>query len=180
MFAQARQIHHERVFKLAIHLFLHGVEVFIGTAFAELPTQQLFPVRAADDFIHPFAADQRTWTGGRLTFTCFSGMQVLVVIGKGLVIIINARHHGIGEDFSQHGAAAPQTWRQLAVDFAYPTAFPFLLVFPGLGITYAGFGLDIVKPGIFHTFTPGPDVFTGHRTGVAANTFIQIQNHSDL
>ncbi len=43
-----------------------------------------------------------------------------------------------------------------------------------------GNGFNVVKPRILHAFTPGPDVFTGHRTGMTADTFIEVKHHADL
>ncbi|MBZ3661133.1 hypothetical protein JT306_06365 [Salmonella enterica subsp. enterica serovar Kentucky] len=44
MFAQARQVHHEGVFELTVHLFLYVVEVAVAGAFFKFAAEQLFPV----------------------------------------------------------------------------------------------------------------------------------------
>src|SRR5690606_35577033 len=59
-------------------------------------------------------------------------------------------------------------------------AVPLLLVFPFLRETDAGLGLDIVEPGICHTFAVGPDVLARHGAGVAADALVEIEHHSNL
>lgn len=58
VFAQARQVHHEGVFKLPVHLLLHGLEVAVAGSFFKFAAQQFFPVWAPDHFVHPFAVNQ--------------------------------------------------------------------------------------------------------------------------
>ena len=54
------------------------------------------------------------------------------------------------------------------------------MVFPVIGVTYSGFGLYIVEPGVLHSLARRPNVFAGNRTGVTTDTFIEVQNHADL
>ena len=100
MLAQARQIHHKGVFELAVHRLLHVLEVLVFGAFLELAAQNLFPVRAAGDFIHPLAGDQRARTGDRLMFALRRVVQVLVVVVKRLVVIVDARQMRVSKDFT--------------------------------------------------------------------------------
>ncbi len=58
VFAQARQVHHEGVFKLPVHLLLHGLEVAVAGTFFKLAAQQFFPVWAPDQLVDPFAVNQ--------------------------------------------------------------------------------------------------------------------------
>ena len=180
MLAQARQIHHEGVFELAVHRLLHVVEVLIFGAFFKLAAEDLFPVRTAGDLVHPLAGDQRARTGDRLMFALRRVMQILVVIIKRLVVIIDARQMRVGEDFSQQHRAIAHARLQFTVDFADPAALPFFLVFPVVRETDARLTFHVVEPGVFHPFPAGPDVFTGHRAGVAADALIEIQHHADL
>src|SRR5690606_10305382 len=69
---------------------------------------------------------------------------------------------------------------QFAVGIALPAAFPFFLVFPLFRETNTGLGFHVVKPGVFHPFTGGPDVFAGDGASVATDTLIQIQHHANL
>lgn len=180
MFTQARQVHHEGVFKLAVHLLLDLVEVAVAGAFFELAAKQFFPVRAANNFVHPFAANQRARAGRREVIALWSTVQIPVIKREGFVVIINAGQGRVGKDFRQHAHAPAETRRQLAGDPAYPAALPLLLIFPVFRVANPRFGFNVVEPRIFHTFTPGPDVFTGDRAGVTANAFVEIQHHSNL
>src|SRR5471030_3420209 len=180
VFAQTWQIGHEGVFEFAVHLFLHIGKVLVSGTFAELRTQIVFPVRAADDFVHTFAGQQRAWTGYGLMFALFRGVQMLVVKIKRLVVIVDFRHMRVGEDFMQQVGFVAHARLQFAVDFADPTTLPFFLIFPVVRIAQTRLGFHVVKPRVLHPFATGPDVFTGYGTGVAANAFVEIQHHADL
>ena len=69
-------------------------------------------------------------TGDRLMFALRRVMQILVVIIKRLVVIIDARQMRVGEDFTQQHRAIAHARLQFTVDFADPAALPFFLVFP--------------------------------------------------
>ena len=180
MFAQARQVHHEGVFKLPVHLLLHGLEVAVAGTFFKLAAQQFFPVWPPDHFVHPLTVNQRTRASSRDMFAFRCAMQMFVVEGERFVVIINLRHHRVGEDFGYYAHLAAQTRAYLAIHIADPAALPLFLIFPVFRITNARFGFDVVKPCVLHAFASGPDVFTGHRTGMAADTFIEIKHHADL
>ena len=180
MFAQAREIHHEGVFKLAVHLLLHPVEVTVPGALFKLAAEQLFPVWPPCDLVHALAVNQRARAGGRQVVTLRGAVQILVVEGEGFVIVVNLRHLRVGEDFRQHPQLAAETRGQLAGNTADPAALPGFLILPVFRIADAGLGFDVVKPGVLHAFAPGPDVFAGHRAGVTADAFIKIEDHANL
>src|SRR5699024_2538353 len=58
MLAQARQIHHERVFELAVNVLLDVFEVVVLAALVEFATENLLPVRPPGDLVHGLAGDQ--------------------------------------------------------------------------------------------------------------------------
>ncbi|CNT73602.1 Uncharacterised protein [Salmonella enterica subsp. enterica serovar Bovismorbificans] len=89
--AQARQVHHEGVFELAVHRLLHVFEVLVFGAFFEFATQNLFPVWPAGNFVHPLAGNQRARTRDRLMFAFRRGVQILIVEIKRLVVVIHTR-----------------------------------------------------------------------------------------
>ena len=53
--AQPRQVHHEGVFELAVDLLLHALEIAVLRALGELAAEDLLPVRAPFDLLHPLA-----------------------------------------------------------------------------------------------------------------------------
>src|SRR5699024_7747474 len=57
--AQARQIHQERVFELAVDFLLHALEVVVLGAMLELGAENLFPVRSPLDLFHALAGNHR-------------------------------------------------------------------------------------------------------------------------
>ena len=107
-------------------------------------------------------------------------MQVLIIKGEGFIVIVNLRQNRVSENFRQNAHFAAETRGQFAVYPADPAALPLILVFPVFWIANARLGFDVVEPRIFHAFTPGPDVLTGDRAGVAANAFIEVQHHANL
>src|SRR5215472_2279549 len=105
---------------------------------------------------------------------------MLVVVSERFVVIVDFRQVRVGEDLRQDRESAALLRRDLAVLLALPTAVPASLVLPVFGIADAGFGLHIVEPRVFHALTRGPHVLAGDRTGMAADTLIQVQHHRDL
>ncbi|WP_419721859.1 hypothetical protein [Salmonella enterica] len=105
---------------------------------------------------------------------------MLIIEGKGFIVIIDLRNHRVGENFANYPHFAAQTGPYLAINITNPTALPLLLVFPIFGIANTRFSFDVIEPCVFHPFTSGPDVFTGDGAGVTANTFIEIQYHPNL
>src|SRR5690554_288254 len=178
--AQARQIHHEGVFILPINIGLHSVKVLVLAPLFKLGTEDLFPVGTPFDFLHALAGNHRARTGHRLVWYLGRGMQMLIIKIKRLVVVVDLRQVRVGKDVGQHAELAANARVNAAVSLAHPATFPLFLVFPLFRVADARLGFDVVKPGVFHAFTAGPDVFTGHRTGVTTDAFVQIQNHGNL
>src|SRR5690554_1972339 len=178
--AQARQVHHEGVFELAVDVCLHLIKVLVFAAFGKLGAQNFFPVRAPFDFLHALARDQRPGPGDRLVLHITGGVQVLVVVVKRFVVVINFRQVRVGEDVRQYPELATDAGADLAGAVAHPAALPFVLVLPLFRVANTGLGFDVVEPGVFHAFTACPYVFAGDGTGVATNALVQVQHHADL
>ncbi len=180
MLAEARQIHHEGVFELAVDFLFHALEIVVLRPFGEFATENFFPVRTPFDLLHAFAGNQRTWTGGRHgpAFACRLQMPIIVV--ERLIIVVDFRQIWIGKDFSKNAPFRTHLGFDLAVLLADPAAIPLLLVFPLFRETNTGLGFNIVEPGIFNAFAAGPDVFARHRAGVAADALVEIEHHANL
>src|SRR3546814_13114033 len=97
-------------------------------------------------------------------------MKPFVLKRVRLVKIVDLGQVRIGKDLRKNAPLCALPWNDLAVLASDPTALPAVRVLPVFGITYAGLGLDVVEPDIFHAFTVGPDVLAGNRAGVAPNT----------
>ena len=98
MLAQARQIHHEGVFKLAVNRLFHRLEIHIlGTRF-KFGTEDFLPIWPAFDFLHALAGNHRTrpCRGRGFGFRGVLQMGIIEIIR--FIIIVNLRHIGIGED----------------------------------------------------------------------------------
>ena len=178
--AQAWQIHHEGLFEGAVDLLLHLVEVVVTRPLGELAAEDFLPVRTPLDLLHALSGQQRARPCGRLVLQLGRVVQVLVIEVERLVVVVDLRQVGVGEDLGQHAPATTGARHQLAAAVAHPTAVPLFLVFPFFGITDAGFGLDVVEPGVLHAFARGPHVLAGDRAGVAADALVQVQDHRNL
>ncbi|MCY1544712.1 hypothetical protein D9M68_806120 [compost metagenome] len=105
---------------------------------------------------------------------------MVVVEGVGLVVVVDLRQVGVGEDAHEQLPLAALPGLDGAVGLADPAPVPLVLVFPLLGVTDAGLGLDVVEPGVFHAGAAGPHVLAGDRAGVATDALVQVQHHGDL
>jgi hypothetical protein len=105
---------------------------------------------------------------------------MFVVEGEGFVVVVDLGQIRIGEDVGEDAPLAADSGLDPAVSLAGPAALPLLLVLPFLGITDAGLGLDVVEPRVFHALPVGPDVLAGHRAGVTADAFVEVEHHRDL
>src|SRR5690606_1093641 len=132
------------------------------------------------DLLHAFAGHQRARPRGRLVLAFRRLVQVLVVEVERLVVVVDLRQDGVGEDVGQHAQAAAGLQHQLAGGAAHPAAVPLALVLPFLGIADAGLGLDVVEPGVLDALAAGPHVLAGDRAGVAADALVEVQHHRDL
>src|SRR6185437_2968909 len=178
--AQARQIHHEGVFELAVDVLLHGFEIVVLGALVEFAAKDFLPVRSPFDLVHRAAGDQRKRARHRCGRQFRRLLQMLVIEGERLVVVVDLRQVRVGEDFRQDGQAATLFGNDLAAVFSPPTAVPALLVLPVLGIADAGLRLDVIEPRVFHPLPGRPDVLAGDGTGMAADAFIEVHDHRDL
>ncbi|SAF85243.1 Uncharacterised protein [Enterobacter cloacae] len=67
----------------------------------------------------------------------------------------------VSKDFTEQHRTVTHARLQFAVDFTDPATLPLLLVFPVGREAGARLTFHVVEPGVLHTFTAGPDVFTG-------------------
>ena len=177
--AQPRQVHHEGVLELAVDLLLHALEVRVLAALRELAAEDLLPVGAPDDLLHPLARDQRARARHRRRLHLRRRVQVLVVERERLVVVVDLRQVRVGEHLHQDRPLAALARLEAAVA-PDPAAVPAVLVLPVLGIADAGLGLDVVEPGVLHALAVRPDVLAGDRAGVAADALVQVEDHADL
>src|SRR5699024_9432275 len=60
--------------------------------------------------------------------------QGVVVVGPGLVVVLQGRHDGVREDRREPFEATTGTRHQAPIGSANPTTLPFLLILVGAGI----------------------------------------------
>src|SRR5690606_38819992 len=105
---------------------------------------------------------------------------VLVVEVERLVIVVDLRQIGVGENLGENAPLRTHLWLELAAARTLPSAVPTLLVFPITRITDTGFGFDVVEPSVLNAFAAGPNVLAGHRASVTPDALVQVEDHADL
>ena len=83
--------------ELAVHLFLHGLKLRSRARFSNSPPSSSSQLGAPADFIHSLTANQRTRAAVRQMLALRRGMQMLVIVGEGFVIVVDARQLRVGE-----------------------------------------------------------------------------------
>ncbi len=143
------------------------------------------PARSSSQFgpppqVEALAGDLRLRPRRRLAVCRRRRDQVLVVVGPGLVVVVDARQVGVPEDVGQlvQLAAGAQLEAALAVELPAPA--PLALVLVVARVAAAGLGLDVVEPGVLHAAPVGPDVLAGDRAGVTADALVEVHHHPHL
>src|SRR5581483_1426257 len=180
MLAQSRQIHQEGLLELAVNLFLDVAEIVVLRALGELAAEDLLPVGAPFDLGHPLARDLRDRPRRRRRLRLRSVMEVLVLEIEWLIVIVDLRQIGIGEDIGQHTPFAAHPRFDAAARGTPPAAIPAVLVLPVLRVADAWLALDVVEPGVLDAFPRGPYVLASHRAGMAADALVEIEDLADL
>src|SRR5690606_16089174 len=140
VFAQARQVHHERVLEGRVHFFLYALEQRVAAARTEFAAQVIFPVRAPVDLVHLAAGQHRHRPGRRRGLAQRGVLQVFVVVGERFVVVVDGRQVGVGEQVRQNLQLAALARFDLAGGRARPAAVPARLVFPFFGVADAWLG----------------------------------------
>ena len=177
--ADPRQIHLEGVLELRVHGLFHVAEVAVLGAVLELARQIILPVRAPLDLLHGAPIDQRARARGRGGLGERARLEMGVVVGEGLVVVVDLREIGVHEQV--HEALDPTAGLELQLAVLdHPAAVPLALVLPVLGITDPGLGLDVVEPHVLDADAVGPDVLAGHRAGVATDALVEVHHHAEV
>ncbi len=179
MLADPRQIEHERLLEGEPDLLGDLLEYRVLGDELGAAGQAVVPVGAPRD-LHRLAGDQRPGPGDRGVVARRRGDQVVVVVGPRLVVVLNRRHLGVGEQRQQPLEPSAAAQRQPPSPVEPPPAAPGVLVFVGAGIALAGAGLDVVEPHVFDTGPVGPGLFAGDRAGVATDALVQVHHHRQL
>ena len=140
--------------------------------------QVVLPVGPPFD-VHVLAGDQGFGAHGRLVAPFAAGDEVFVVVGPGLVVVVDGGQVRIVEDAGQlsGGAARPQGKPSVLL---LPSPAVNVLVLPALGIADARFGFHVVEPHVLGARPGGPDVLARDAARVAADALVQVQHHRHL
>ena len=161
--ANTRQVEHERVFDFLLDLEVHVVEHGVIVKRGSRATQVIVPVGGPFNLADVPAVDLGDRLGGRLGLLARLGAhQVLVLVGPGLVVILDGGQVGVVEEGSQLLEAAAGLGLDLAGCRALPAALPLFLVLPGARVAEAGAGFDVIEPDVLGAFAVGPCLLTGN------------------
>ena len=178
--ADPRQVHHERLLELELDLVLEAAAVRVG-ARRELRGRRgrrpsSGPIRRSRS--SPLTSDFGRAMGWTFARRCAD--QVLVVVGPGLVVVVERRQVRVPEDARQLLQPPPGPELQPALAVELPAAVPALLVLVVAGVAASGLRLDVVEPDVLGAGTVGPDVLAGDRAGVTPDALVEVHHHPDL
>ena len=130
--------------------------------------------------LHRLPADQAARRRHRHVLAQRRGGEVLVVVGPRLVVVVDARQLGVGEDPRQLAQPTAVAQPQPAFAVADPPPVPPLLVLVGTRIALPGPGFDVVEPHVLGAGAVGPGLLAGHRAGVAPDALVEVHHHRHL
>ena len=178
--AEARNIEHKCPFKLGKALCVNIMEIRIALPLVESPGEIILPVRSILDLIHLLTGNHRERPRRRWRLHPVLSFQRGEIEGEGLVIVLDLRQIGIGEQLQHNLRTVAKAQFRAAVLASDPSTPIFLLILPGFRITGAGFRLHIVPPCIFHSLARCPDILACHRTCMASYALVQVEDHCYL
>ena len=126
------------------------------------------------------AGDQRPRLGDREVVAERRRGELLVVVGPGLVVVVDGGQHRVAEDAEQLPDPAAGLEREPAAAVERPAALPLLLVLVAPWVALSGPGLDVVEPDVLDAGAVGPGLLAGDRAGVAADALVEVHDHGQL
>ena len=180
MVAHTRQIAHEQVFHVHLDLApdLVGTDQVVVLAGVVGAGQVVVPVWSPLD-VHALAGHERARAGDGLVLAALGRRELLVVVGPGLEVVVDAGLLRVVEHLEQADEGVAGAQSQLAA-LEFPAAAPLVLVFPATWIADARPGLDVVEVHVFGALAVGPRVLAGYRARMAAKALVQVHDHGDL
>ena len=178
--AEARNVEHKCPFKLGKALCVNIMEIRITLSLVESPGEIILPVRSILNLIHLLTGNHRERPRRRWCLHPALSFQRGEIKGEGLVIVLDLRQIGIGEQLRHHSRAVAKAQFRAAVLAPDPSATIFLLILPCFRITGAGLRLHIIPPCIFHPPARCPDILACHRACMASYALVQVEDHCYL
>lgn len=105
---------------------------------------------------------------------------MLIIEGKGFIVIIDLWNYWVGENFVNYFYFVVQMGFYFVINIMNLIVLLFLLVFLVFGIVDIWFSFDVIELCVFYFFMFGLDVFIGDGVGVIVNIFIEIQYYFNL
>src|SRR5690606_30336868 len=102
------------------------------------------------------------------------GQQGLVVVGPRLVVVLDRRHGGTGEDGRQVAQPPARPQREPSASVERPSSPPALLVLVRARVALTRPGLDVVPPRVLHAGAVRPGLLARHAAGVAPDALVEI------
>src|SRR5581483_5417154 len=175
---QVEEDHPLELVQLRPLLLAETGEVWVVGGVDGRAAEVVVPVRPRLD-LHVPAGDHRDRPGGRLIVSLGGVEQLVELVRPRLVVVVDRRQRGVGEDVRERAAAALELQLQLPPSLL-PAALVALLVLPQGRVAGAGLRLDVVPPHVLGAFAVGPDVLAGDRAGVATDALVEVEDHRHL
>src|SRR5699024_7633649 len=177
--ADTRQVEHERLLELELDLVGDLAQDGIGGDQLGAAGEVVVPVGAPPDG-HVTTADEGLRSGDRDVFLQWCIGERLVVVGPGLVVVVDPGHRRVGEDRGEVSQSAARTQAEPPVAPTDPAALPLVLVLVGAGVSLSRPGLDVVEPHVLRACPVGPGLFAGDRAGVTPDALVEVHHHGHL
>lgn len=178
MLANAWKMEHEHVLEVEERIRIEIFEIDIIHAGRVHACQVIFPTRPPRNF-RRLTRESGSWSGSRLSCTERTCYKILVIVGPGLVVIVNGRKIRVMKYLQEllYSAACSKPQRSL-LEYLSPTVFTLIL--PFLGIADSRLGLHVVEPHVLGTRPCGPNMLARDTTCVAADALVKIHHHGNL
>jgi len=141
-------------------------------------TEVVVPV-GAGGHVERLAGEQRDGPRTRLVVPLRRAEELPILIGPGLVVVVDARLGRVVEDVRDDLGLAGGAQGELLIGLLPPSPVA-LLVLPAGGVAGTGLGLDVVPPHVLGSLALGPQVLAGHAARVAPDALVEVDHHRDL
>ena len=178
-----RQVEHEGLLELELNLVLSLLANLLNqrvqVTVLGRTSQVVVPVHTPLD-LGVLTGDEGDRLSSREVITQRSTGQVLVIVGPGLVVVVQLGLNRGSEDREELLEAVTALELQTTALVQHPAALPLLLILVTAGVTLTGTSLNVVEPDVLGTGSVRPCLLTGHGAGVAADALIERHHHSNL
>lgn len=172
-----RKINNEGVLKMEVDLIIKEIKIVVIREIGELEEENLLKVREKLDIINKIEGDKRERKGGRNGEDLEWSMEMEVIEIERLVIIVDLRKVGIGENIGED----EKFWENIRIDIEViiekKEEVKIIMVLKLIGKKEEGIGIEIVEKGILEELKIGKEVFESDGEGVEEDKIVEIKKN---